>query len=54
MKNQAASYTVKSQLKDRPPGNLETRRAELDYMCTYMTWLTIKERYTKELKLAAG
>jgi hypothetical protein len=29
--------------------NLETRKTQLDYMCTYVTWLTIKERYTREL-----
>ena len=43
-----------SQLKNEISGEPETRRTELDYMCTYMTWLTIKERYSKELKLAAS
>ena len=52
MKKQTQSVT--SQLKNEIPGEPETRRTELDYMCTYMTWLTIKERYTKELKLAAS
>lgn len=54
MKNQVTTSMLTSQSKDEISGNLEARRAELDYMCTYMTWLTIKERYTKELKLMAG
>jgi hypothetical protein len=54
MKKQAKSYSGKSTLNNVSPESLDARKTELDYMCTYMTWLTIKERYTKEMKLMAG
>lgn len=54
MKNQTKIRSGKSPLKNKSPENLETHKTELDYMCTYMTWLTIKERYTKEMRLMAG
>jgi hypothetical protein len=54
MKKQIKTYSRKSLLKNEAPDNLDARKTELDYMCTYMTWLTIKERYTKEMGLMAG
>jgi hypothetical protein len=53
MKNQTKTYSGKS-LRKESPETAEARKTELDYMCTYMTWLTIKERYTKEMSLIAG
>jgi hypothetical protein len=54
MKNQTRIYSGKPAPKNPSPETQETRKTELDYMCTYMTWLTIKERYTKEMSLMAG
>lgn len=53
MKNQTKTYSKKS-VKRESPETIDARKTELDYMCTYMTWLTIKERYTKEMSLLAG
>lgn len=53
MKNQTKNYSGKSQKKESLE-TMDSRKTELDYMCTYMTWLTIKERYTKEMRLMAG
>jgi hypothetical protein len=46
---------MKTRIKSSAPSkkerleNLEARKTQLDYMCTYVTWLTIKERYMREL-----
>lgn len=53
MKNQT-KQSNQPLLKNVPSETPDARKTELDYMCTYMTWLTIKERYTREMGLMAG
>lgn len=53
MKKQT-KQSSQSLLKNASPESPDARKTELDYMCTYMTWLTIKERYNREMGLMAG
>ncbi len=54
MRTEKRSKQPGSRLTKELPNTPDARKAQLDYMCTYMTWLTIKEQYTKDLSLSAS